>query len=94
MWDEAPADPPPPLTYTQRLSRAGWLPPRARASLTRTIARRNALDRALAEARALDPADPRCARFQGAGACEALDREARRLAKAFVVGQTTLRRPS
>ncbi len=61
-----------------------WLPPRTRALLSDTITQRNALDRTLAEARGLDPADPACARFQGAKYQAALDRQVRANAKAGV----------
>lgn len=50
-----------------------WLPPRARRALSARIARRNALDRALAVARGLDPASPQCARFQSEHYRDALD---------------------
>lgn len=65
---------------------SNYLPPRARALLTRRIAARNALDRSLATARGIPADSPDCARFQGPGAHDALDREARRLARAFVPG--------
>ncbi len=55
-----------------------WLPPRTRTLLSRTITQRNALDRALAVARGLDPADPACARFQGAAYRDKLDTMVRR----------------
>jgi len=65
------------MTHTERLSRADWLPASTRRALSRTIARRNALDRALATARGIPADDPKCARFQGPGACAALDRMVR-----------------
>lgn len=64
-------------TFTDRLSRVGWLPARTRAKLSRSIRARNALDRQLAEQHGLPTDDPRCARFQGVAAHETLDREVR-----------------
>lgn len=49
-----------------------WLPPRARAVLSRAITLRNALDRALAVSKGVDPQDAACIRFQPGGA-DALD---------------------
>lgn len=57
-----------------------YLPPRTRALLSRTITRRNALDRALAVERGMAPDDPRCARFAGEHYRDALDRVARKRA--------------
>jgi len=54
-----------PRNYTENLLTAGWLPPRTRAKLSRDIAARNALDRALATARGIPADAPECARFQG-----------------------------
>ena len=56
-----------------------WLPPRARRALSAQLRRRRELDVALATAKGLAPDDPRCARFQGPGACAALDRIARNM---------------
>lgn len=64
-------------TFTDRLTQAGWLPARARARLTADITARNALDRTLAAAKGLDPADPKCARFQGPELQHHLDRAVR-----------------
>lgn len=58
--------------------RLDWLPARARALLSKGITRRNALDRAMAEARGLDPADPKCARFQGPAYHDRLDAAVRK----------------
>jgi hypothetical protein len=62
--------------------RLDWLPPRARAVLSRDLRRRNDLDRALATARGLAADAPECARFQGVEQHEQLDAEVRRLARA------------
>lgn len=58
-----------------------YLPPRARAALNHVITKRNALDRALAESKGVDPQDPACIRFQPGGA-DALDRVVRKRAAA------------
>ena len=54
-----------------------WVPPRARALLSRDLRRRNDLDRALATARGLAADDPACARFQGVDRHGQLDRQVR-----------------
>lgn len=59
-----------------------YLSPRARALLTRTITRRNALDRTLAVARGLAPDSPACARFQGPRYHAMLDAQVRAMARA------------
>jgi len=60
------------------MTMTAYIPPRARRALSARIARRNALDRALATARGIPADDPACARFQGPGATAALDRIAAR----------------
>lgn len=58
-------------------ARLDYLPPRTREALNRVITRRNALDRAMAEARGMAPNDSRCARFAGEHYRDALDRAVR-----------------
>lgn len=70
-----------------------WLTPRQREHSNRMIRARNALDRELATSKGLPADDPRCARFQGYRAQDALDTavgKARRGAPAIALTMPTL----
>lgn len=67
--------------HSRQFARMAFLPAKVRRYFDGNIAKRNRLDRAMAEARLGDANDPRAARFQGPAKHDALDAAVRKAAR-------------